>query len=362
MKRLVALDFFRGLTIALMVVVNTPGSWSYVYPPLRHAEWHGATPTDLVFPFFLFIVGVSIALAYSKKKAAGAISSSTYRKIIRRAVTLFALGLFLALFPKFNFGNIRVVGVLQRIAIVFLICSILYLKLNWKNQLRVGIGCLISYWVMMKFLPFSGGEVGQLDPGVNFAAWVDRYITPGRMYQKTWDPEGFFSTIPSVGTGIFGMLTGQLVLHKNLSQHRKIIWLFTIGFLTFLAGIVWGWHFPINKHIWTSSYVLYCGGLSSMFLAASIWLVDELGYQNWFTHMGVVFGMNAIAAYVLHGIIWRLFQIPIGDLSIQRRWMTTLPELGLPPELASLMWAVSYMLLIYLIVLLMYRRKIFLKV
>jgi len=363
MNRLTSLDFFRGLTIALMIIVNTPGSWTHVFPPLRHAEWHGATPTDLVFPFFLFIVGVSIALAYANKKDAGHINSRVYIKIVRRTITILLLGILLAVFPKFDFSNVRIVGVLFRIGLVFLACSFLYLKTSWKTQLRVGIACLVGYWIAMKFIPFPGGEVGQLDPGVNMAAWIDTYITPGRMYKESWDPEGMFSTIPAIGTGIFGLLIGQLILNKKLTQHRKIIWIFSIGFIAFLIGNAWGWIFPINKHIWTSSYVMFCGGLAAMFLAASMWFIDELNYSNWFTKLGVVFGMNAITAYVLSGLVGRLFQIPLsGGKGLQSLWMSSLMDIGVNPQIVSLGWAIFYMLLIFVIAYVMYRKKIFVKV
>ena len=180
-SRLISLDFFRGLTIAAMIVVNDPGSWSYVFPPLRHAEWHGVTPTDLVFPFFLFIVGVSIVLALSKRKST---NKSIYFKILKRSCILFSIGIALALFPNFDFENLRVAGVLQRIALVYLFCSIIYLKSSNLIQVWLGIICLIVYWIFMTFVPFGDSIAGTLEPGNNFAAWVDQYITPGRMYQK----------------------------------------------------------------------------------------------------------------------------------------------------------------------------------
>ncbi len=362
MKRLVSLDFFRGLTIALMIIVNSPGSWSDVYAPLLHADWHGLTPTDCVFPFFLFIVGVSIALAYSKKKAGGEISRAAYTKIIKRSILIFALGLFLALFPKFDFANLRVMGVLQRIAIVFLFCSLLYLKTSWRTQLRVGIVCLVGYWVVMKLFPFGSGEIGVLEPGNNVAAWIDRYITPGRMYRTTWDPEGLFSTIPAIGTGIFGLLIGQIILNKDLTQNRKLIWIFSWGTVALFAGHIWSWFFPLNKALWTSSYVLVTGGLATLFLAAAMWFIDDQGWKRG-TKLGVVFGMNAITAYVLHGVIFRLFQIPlVGDQGIQSLWMTGLGDIGISLKFASFLWALIYMLLIYVIVYIMYRKKIFIKI
>jgi predicted acyltransferase len=222
-SRLISLDFFRGLTIAAMIVVNDPGSWSYVYPPLRHAEWHGVTPTDLVFPFFLFIVGVSIVLALSKRKQT---DSSIYFKIIKRSIIIFAIGLFLALFPNFDFENLRVAGVLQRIALVYLFGSIIYLNSTFIIQIWLGIILLILYWVFMTYIPFGDSIAGTLDPGNNFAAWVDQYITPGRMYQKTWDPEGFFSTIPAIASGISGMFCGHVLLNQSKDLKDKIILIF----------------------------------------------------------------------------------------------------------------------------------------
>ena len=180
MKRLISLDFFRGITIAGMIIVNDPGSWSHVYAPLLHAEWHGATPTDLVFPFFLFIVGVSITLSLSKLKSNP--TSSIYIKILRRTLIIFGLGIFLSLFPNFDFENLRVAGVLQRIALVYLACSLLFLNSNFKSQLYIVIGLLILYWVFMMFIPFNGNPAGTLEPGENFAAWIDSFIVPGKMY------------------------------------------------------------------------------------------------------------------------------------------------------------------------------------
>ena len=224
-SRLISLDFFRGLTIAAMIVVNDPGSWSYVYPPLRHAEWHGVTPTDLVFPFFLFIVGVSIVLALSKRKST---NRSIYFKILKMSCILFSIGLALALFPNFDFENLRVAGVLQRIALVYLFCSIIYLKSSNLIQVWLGIICLIIYWIFMTFVPFGDSIAGTLEPGNNFAAWIDQYITPGRMYQKTWDPEGFFSTIPAIASGISGMFCGHIILNKSKDLRDKIILIFLL--------------------------------------------------------------------------------------------------------------------------------------
>ena len=358
MKRLLSLDFFRGLTIAGMIIVNDPGSWSHVYAPLRHAEWHGATPTDLVFPFFLFIVGVSISLSLSKRKG----SSNLYIKIFKRSAIIFLLGIFLALFPKFDFENLRIVGVLQRIALVYLVCAILYLNTSHSTQLKTGIGLLVIYWITMAFIPFNGNLAGTLDPGNNFAAWIDSFIVPGRLYQETWDPEGFYSTLPAIATGISGMLCGKIILDNSNSLKDKIIKLFYWGSIVLIIGSFWDYIFPINKHIWTSSYVLYSSGLAMIVLAMSMWIIDEKKYTN-NIKFGLVFGSNAITAYVLHGIVWRLFQFPvINGVGFQKFWMDTGTSIGLPAKFVSFDWAIFYTLVIYFIVYQLYKRKIFIKV
>ncbi|KRO90201.1 MAG: hypothetical protein ABR90_04290 [Cryomorphaceae bacterium BACL29 MAG-121220-bin8] len=346
-SRLISLDFFRGLTIASMIVVNDPGSWAHVYPPLRHATWHGVTPTDLVFPFFLFIVGVSIVLALSKAKNS---KSSIYFKIIKRTIIIFSIGLFLALFPNFDFENLRVAGVLQRIALVYLFCSVIYLNSSFLVQIWIGVILLILYWFFMTKVPFGDSLAGTLDPGNNFAAWLDQFITPGRMYQKTWDPEGFFSTIPAIATGITGMFCGHVILNKSKDLKDKIILIFVAGFSTICLGMLWDFSFSMNKHIWTSSYVLFSSGLAMLFLACCIWIIDLKKKTKPF-HFGIVFGSNAIFAYVLHSMLGRLFHLPIiGGKGIQQSWMDFGIWTGIDPQLFSFSWALFYTLFIYIII------------
>ena len=302
----ISLDFFRGFTIAAMIVVNDPGSWKYVFAPLRHAQWHGVTPTDLVFPFFLFIVGISISMSLSKIEKS---DFSTYLKISKRTLILFGIGIFLALFPNFDFNNVRIAGVLQRIALVYFLCSIIYLNTKASHQIWIGAILLIIYWFFMTKIPFENTAAGVLEPGNNFAAWIDRFITPGRLYQKTWDPEGFFSTIPAISTGITGMFCGHVILNKSKDLKDKIILIFVAGFSAICLGMLWDFSFPMNKHIWTSSYVLFSSGLAMLFLASCIWIIDLKKKTKPF-HFGIVFGSNAIFAYVLHSMLGRLFQIP----------------------------------------------------
>ena len=254
-KRLVSLDALRGFTIAAMVIVNDPGTWEHVYAPLRHAQWNGCTITDLIFPFFLYIVGISITLAYSKRLDTGVPRRKLYRKIITRSVIIYLLGLFLWFWPDFQFSSVRWVGVLPRISIVFLVCAILFLNTTWKQQVWIGAVILLLYWIIVAYVPVPG--IGRPDlsvPEKNWANYLDALILPGVMWQKTWDPEGILSTFPAIVTGIIGMLIGRLYLSVK-DEYQRLVWLYFAGFIMLLAGGIWNWFFPINKNIWTSSYV-----------------------------------------------------------------------------------------------------------
>lgn len=360
-KRLLSLDAFRGFTIIGMIIVNTPGSWDYVFPPLRHAAWNGLTPTDLVFPFFLFIVGVSIVLAYTKRLKSNAPKGEMVTKIIKRSILIFAFGLALNLIGS-QFDHFRIPGVLQRIAIVFLVCSLLFLYTNLRTQIWIGITMLIVYYMAMMLVWVPDVGSGVLLPGKNLAAWVDEQIIPFYMYQGTWDPEGILSTLPAIVTGITGMLAGYIML-SDKSIESKVIQLFVFGFFMTLFGGIWGWFFPINKNLWTSSYVLYTSGLATTTWAVLIWIMEIKGRKKW-AYFGIVFGMNAITAYVLSYIL----QIPFtwitlknGD-SLQVIYMKGLIGLGIMPELASFIWAVFFLIMCFIPVWILYRKQIFLKI
>ncbi|MGF1638733.1 MAG: acyltransferase family protein [Cyclobacteriaceae bacterium] len=359
-NRLLSLDAFRGFTIAAMIIVNNPGSWSFVYPPLLHAEWHGITPTDLIFPFFLFIVGVSIALAYSRQLAAGREPSSMVAKILKRSLYIFLLGLFLNLFPFFDFGNLRIPGVLQRIAIVFLVCALLFLYTSWKSQAFIGAGLLLLYWLVFVWIPVPGVGVANLEPGTNIAAWLDSLLIPGNLYQGNWDPEGLLSTLPSIVSGISGMLVG-ILFTKGYHHDRLTIWLFVSGFIAFVSGSVWDWFFPLNKNLWTSSFVLYTSGLAAMTLAFFYFVIDVLGHKRW-TKVGLIFGANAITAYVLSGMLARLITIKIGDQSIKSAMLSWLDNSWLAPQFVSLIWALFYCTVCFIPVYILYKKRIFIKV
>jgi len=359
-ERLISLDAFRGFTIAAMLVVNNPGTWSHVYGPLLHAEWNGLTPTDLVFPFFVFIVGVSVALAYSKKLKAGVRKGPLYRKIIFRTITLFLCGIFLWLNPKFNFDNLRIVGVLQRIAIVFFVCSVMFLNTKWKTQAITGVVLLIAYWLAMTLIPTPGYDKPMLEPGANLAAWVDTHFCPGRLWKKTWDPEGILSTFPAMVTGITGMLAGHLLL-SNYSGERKVIYLFSYGFFAFIIGYLWHWDFPVNKNIWTSSFVMVTSGLASMVLAVSYFFIDIQGRTR-FTKPGIVFGANAIAVYILADFWGQLFYfIKFGGESLNRHFVGFFTSAGMEPKLASFLYPLIYICISYIPAWILFKKRIFIK-
>lgn len=358
-----------------MITVNNPGTWEHVFAPLQHAPWHGCTPTDLIFPFFLFIVGVSIHFAYRDKKIEG-LNRKNFLKITKRAILIFAFGLLLAWFTlpldrmidMERLATIRIPGVLQRISVVFFFTAILYLTSSWLTQLRLGAGLLLLYYFLMTWVPVPGIGPPNLDPGTNLAAWTDRLFLDGHLWSqsKTWDPEGVLSTLPALVTGILGMLTGQLMDRvKNPSE--RVSWIFFFGMVLILSGLVWDLVFPINKSLWTSSYVLYTGGWAMQALAASHWLIDIRGRQSWIKPF-LYFGMNAIFAFVASGLIAKTL--------LRTRWTSqtgTEESLWnflyqhayaswLEPPVASVAFALTLVLVFGVILRWMYRRKWFIKV
>jgi predicted acyltransferase len=299
-SRLVSLDIFRGMTIAFMIIVNTPGSWEYVYAPLRHSEWHGCTPTDLVFPFFLFIVGVSTF--YSLKKYGNEFSMGSVWRILRRMVLIFAVGIFLAIFPKFlrDYSELRIPGVLQRIAIAYGIAAFICLSVR-RNYLWIVVAViLLGYWGLLYFL--GGSDPYSL--ASNLAGRVDLAILgAGHIYKGfgvPFDPEGLLSTLPAITTVIIGYFTGEMI-DKTPKGWKVLLKLILFGVASAGLGYLWGMFFPINKPLWTSSYVLYTAGLAMIFLSVIYLIADVADWQKWGTFF-LVFGTNAIFAYALAGI------------------------------------------------------------
>lgn len=354
-SRLLSLDAFRGITIIAMILVNTPGSWDHVYAPLLHAEWHGVTPTDYIFPFFIFIVGVSVVLSYKKMLGRGAGKGKLIGKTLKRAALIFLIGLFLGLFPDFNFSEIRIPGVLQRIALVFLACALLYLYTNWKQQAVIGAVLLLVYWGLMMLVPVPEYGAGVLEPGKNLAAWIDSLYVPGSMWQGTWDPEGILSTVPAVATGIAGMLAGRLFSDSSVTLAEKIQLLFVGGFVAFALGSAWGWVFPINKNLWTSSYVLFTAGLAAMTWATLAYLMDVRKCTRW-SGPALAFGSNAITAYVIGSMLPSLIQ-PVNDW-----YVGAFIAGGGQPKMASLIWAILIIVLCFLPIYWLYKKRIFIKV
>ena len=360
MSRLTSLDAMRGFTIAAMILVNYPASWEHIYPPLEHAAWNGLTPTDLVFPFFLFIVGVSITLSLSRMLEKDTPKNGLYKKIVIRAIKIFAVGIILSLIPNFDFANVRIAGVLQRISIVFLVCSFVFLNTSIRFQAWLGVFILVAYWLVMTLVPTPGiGEVS-LERGVNLAAWVDSVLLPGRMWQGTWDPEGILSTFPAIVTGITGLLAGHL-LRSNRIPHEKANVLMVCGFAAVTAGYLWGLTFPINKNLWSSSYVLVTSGLASLLLGTMYYIVDIRNHTTG-TKPGIIFGANAIAIYVISDIISILFYgTTFGSASLSQHFMNGLTAVGAAPEFASMLYALIFVCINFAIAYLLYRKKIFIR-
>ncbi len=359
-KRIKSVDLLRGITIAAMILVNTPGDWGSVYAPLLHAEWHGLTPTDLVFPFFLFIVGISIYFAYKNKPK----NILTYKKVLIRSAKLVGLGLFLNLFlPYFPFFNdletLRFPGVLQRIGIVFFISSILYLNCNWKILLGIGVSILIGYWLILGFLPFSDGTLPTFNRAPNnWSNFIDTYLLGNHMWQLDYDPEGIFSTLPSIVTCISGILIGKL-----LDDSRSVRKLFFAGIVLLISGYLFNSWFPINKAIWSSSFVLATSGWATVILAIIYYLKDvkDLEFGNLFKYMG----MNAITIYFLSSFISKaMYLTKVGEGSNLHSFLynTIFVQSFLSANLSSLLYGLTVVVFYLGLGYLMFKKKIFIKV
>lgn len=366
--RLISLDVFRGLTIAGMTLVNNAGNWNAVYPPLLHATWHGWTPTDLIFPFFVFIVGVAIPLAFEKRKLALETGRDLYLKIFRRTVIIFGLGLLLNAFPYTpeKLATLRIPGVLQRIALCYLFASLIFLKARVRTQAIIAAALLIFYWLAMKLIPAPGFAAGDLTKEGSLASWVDRTLLGSHIYRPAYDPEGLLGTIPAIATALIGVLAGHWLLQKR-EPLEKIAWMFAIGTVCVVTGYVWDWAFPINKPLWTSSYVMFTGGLALCLLALCYWAVDWKGWRGTAKPL-VIFGVNALALYVFSSLMMKiLLLIParkmdgstgnLKDFLYEHMFAT-----WLPPIRASLAFALSYVALWWVLMAILYRRRIFIRV
>jgi predicted acyltransferase len=361
--RLVSLDVFRGLTMASMVIVNNPGDWGTVYAPLLHAPWHGWTPTDLIFPFFLFIVGVSITLS---AKSMGMAS------ILRRGAIIFGLGLFLAGYPRFDWTRWRIPGVLQRIALCYVAAAFCYRGVQGGFRRRatvlggIGLALCVVYYVLMMFVPVPGGQAGDLSADGNLGAWLDRTLMGGHLWRPTWDPEGLLSTVPAIATTLFGVVAG-LWLRSSDDELRTVRWLVIAGVVGIAAGYAWHPFFPINKNIWTSSYVLFTAGAASLLLVLCYWAIDVKGWRAW-TPPFVILGVNAITLFVGSALLvktmnWIRVEAADGASIALSRWIYTSWFVPLAsPKNASLLYAIANLVLLFGILAWMYRRRIVLRV
>ncbi len=452
-NRLVSLDVFRGMTIAGMVLVNNPGTWAHIYDPLEHAAWHGLTPTDWIFPFFLFIVGIAIPIALSKRITEG-ITGKVYWKIASRAAMIFGLGLAMSIVPFFqfaatdapdalkmliwlamtaglfflllrnfkvagiliavsiagiigmnlggynvvayNFGTMRIPGVLQRIAVCYLVVSLIFLHTNWKQQLGIAIALLLGYWLLMTQIAVPGCEITTInDKACNLAAYLDRVIlTENHIWRagKVFDPEGILSTLPAIATTISGVLAGTWLTSvppavaggdSSAADGRtdrvynsppataggtdKSAGLFFFGTVMLALGYIWNIYFPMNKSLWTSSYVLATSGIALLTLAACYWLIDIKGNQRWAKPF-VIFGVNALPLFVFSGIFARMIGAyrvtgPDGQPVALQKWIYENVFLSIAqPVDASLMYAITFILFWLFLMWLLYRKRIYVKV
>jgi predicted acyltransferase len=369
-KRLLSLDVFRGIDIAFMILVNNGGH--YAYWPLKHSDWNGWTPTDLVFPTFLFLMGTSLVFSFEARLARGESKKNLALHTLRRFVILFLLGLVVNGFPFFHLGTLRVYGVLQRIAICYLVCSFLYL---WDRRVTGKIvllaAALLGYWALMRLVSVPGyGVPGRdipfLDKNANIVAWLDRHIFPGRLYEGVRDPEGLLSNIPALGTALLGMLTAMW-LRTSASMERKFAGMLGGGVVLILLGELWNPWFPINKKLWTSSYVLFAAGVSLLGLALCYWAIEIRGWKKGWTFFWLVFGTNAITAYVFAELLSSALDsisIPLGGghATLGSYIYVDVFQRAHPPQFGALLYALWFVMVCWLAVLPLYKKRIFIKV
>lgn len=371
-QRLISIDVLRGITIAFMILVNNNGDFQNAYWPLKHSVWNGWTPTDLVFPTFLFLMGASVVFSTESRLGRGDSKRSLVLHIIRRFVILFLLGLLVNGFPRFNFATLRIYGVLQRIAICYLVAALLYLwGCRVRSQVALVIAALVGYWILMRWVPVPGyglpvRDIPFLDPNANLVAYLDRHIFPGRLYEGVRDPEGLLSNLPAIGTTLLGMLTGMW-LRSARSKNRKAIGMFVFGLIGLALGELWNPWFPINKKLWTSSYVLFAAGCALVLLALCYWAVEIKGWKRGWTYFWLVFGTNAITAYVFAELLSAgIGAIPVHasgmrfDLEGYIYFKVFQPMHHLAFE--SLAYSICFVLVCFLPVLVLYRKKIFIKI
>ncbi len=370
-ERLIALDAFRGMTIAGMLLVNNPGTWSAIYPPLEHAPWHGWTPTDLIFPFFVFIVGVTTHLSLGARERQGAPPSAITRQILKRGALIVLLGLLLQAFPYLpltRITEVRIPGVLQRIGVCYLAAALLSRGRSTRAVGAIAAVLLLGYWALQTLVAPPGVATPTIDvPGETLSAWLDRTVFGSHLWQqsKTWDPEGILSTLPAIGTCLLGVLTGRW-LATGAPLADRLNGLFAGGALGMVAGLMWNWVFPINKNLWTSSYVLFTAGMACVAIATCAWLIEVRGRRAWAAPF-VTYGLNPLTAFIGSGAMARvlgLIHLPMGGetVSLQQAIYRTAFGSWLAPRNASLAYAIAFVALWYGILRVLERKGVVLKV
>jgi len=398
-ERLVSLDVFRGLTVAGMLLVNDPGTWSAIYPPLRHAEWHGWTPTDLIFPFFLFIVGITTQLSIGARRARGDDDAAIRRQILRRGALIFLFGLLINGFPFFTWGAVpgnpdpsflervvdrlyhwRIMGVLQRIGLAYIVSALIATRARLQTQVIVTAVLLLGYCILMTVVPVPGtnGTPGALllDRGsTTMAGYWDRVLLDWSRFglgnhlwtgSVTWDPEGFLSTSGAICTALLGNMAGRWIGQpKDLAV--RLTGMFAVGALGMMVGQMWHWSFPINKGLWTGSYVIFTAGMACVSLATIIWLVDMQGWR-WWTKPFVIYGMNPMVAFVGSAVMARLIysilkvNLDGQSVSLQNAIYRTAFASWLSPMNASLAFALAFVTFWFLVLAVLHGKRIYLRV
>lgn len=363
-NRLPSLDGLRGLAVSAMILVNNPGTWAAVYAPLQHAAWHGCRGADFVFPFFVFVLGVSVVCAFSVKKREQSRHRTLLKKIALRSLILCCLGLFLNGFPEFDLATWRIPGILQRIGIVYFICAVIYLKTDIRTQGAVAAALLLVYWLLLTAVPVPGIGAANLEPETNLAAWLDRAVLGNHLWRETrlWDPEGILSTLGAVATGLIGVVAGGFT-GSRCPERVKPACLILSGAVMSGAGLLWHLVLPINKTLWTGSYVLFTAGIALVFFGAGYFMLDiKKATRTAAPFMAM--GRNALFLFFLSSLAARtLSAVAVRDNITLKQWLfDNLFSVMPSAHLASLAGAVTFVLFFLLIAWIMYRYKIFIKV
>ena len=373
-ERLISIDLYRGLAVAGMILVDNPGSDDLAYWPIKHAEWNGWTPADFIFPSFVFLVGVSMVFSFAARLRRGDSRSKILSHAFLRTLILIVIGLLVNVSPIIGLDvhTWRIYGVTQRIALCYIVAAILVLWTNRRTQAITLGACLVGYWALLRFLPVPGfgvpgHDIPFMDPDRNIVAWVDRKLFAGRLYNGTRDPEGLLSTIPAIGTMLMGVLTGHW-LRSDQGPATKAFRMLCVGIPALAAGLIWNRWFPINKNLWTSSFVLLTGGFALIFYAFFYWALEIKKWRGIWTMPLLVFGMNAIAGFVADSLVYGpgySFTVKNpsgGTLMWHEAAQAWLLSLGINPANASLIYSVAALLFCWVLLWLLWRKKIFFKV